>query len=145
MLYTTFISHQEILDWDLDNQCIRSALVDEAYARWLDEDKEQAQFYADCWTGTVTTRHNGYRVQIKALLVADDFYLSIPSDMVERARELVAELQGINGEISLLGLENFMDVVSLDAQTSGIMEELADEYMALLSGAGLIPPLMKTE
>jgi len=64
-LYTTFIAHAGILDWEIHGPLhVRSALVDEAYGRWLVEAPAAAEYYADVWAGTVSPVANGYQVSL---------------------------------------------------------------------------------
>jgi len=67
-LYSTFITNQEILEWDFTEEgaTIHAALVDEAYARWLDRDKEEAQQHAGAWHGHVEAAEHGYYVWLEA-------------------------------------------------------------------------------
>ena len=65
-LYTTHFDNGEILKWHIGDLTIGSELVDEAYCRWRDEDREQAELYADVWTGRVETVLGGFQVWIEA-------------------------------------------------------------------------------
>lgn len=145
LLYFTIITTAEMLDWHIHDQHIQSALADEAYARWLEEDKEQAQYYANCWTASFIAQPSGFHVQLEAEDDTADaeIKISIPHKMVECARELAAELSSIGKEIDSLGIDEWPVINHLDGQATVAYKALADEYLALLVNAGLIVPLVK--
>lgn len=144
-LFSTFISPGEVLDWENFEGTFASAMVDEAYGRWLDEDKERAEFYHDCWKGFVHVRPTGgYSVWIEAdPATAPTHSVEIPRSTVRRCRELTTELRGIGNRIGSLSVDEMALLVGLDGRVSDILEELADEFIDLLVDNNLAAPLVK--
>lgn len=65
-LFSTFVTSGEILDWEMHEvTSIRAELADEAYCRWLEQDRERAREYSDAWVGHVVVTPDGYHVWIE--------------------------------------------------------------------------------
>ena len=137
-LFSTFITAAEVLTWTITGD-LSAAMIDEAYGQWFEQDREQAEFYRDCWKGFVHVKPSGgYDVWIEAeVQVVPSHKIDIPVDVVQRCRNLIAELGRIGRKASALGVAEMPILVSLDERSAVIWEELADELIDLLIGNDL--------
>lgn len=143
-LYSTFITSEEILNWFAHDGTILTRLVDEAYDRWMEEDKELADLHADCWVGYVHARPGGYYVWLEVEQgTAPSHKINIPIDTVQRCRNFIAELRRIGGRTDRLTVAEMPILTSLDDRVSGILEKLANELISLLVDNGLARPLVE--
>lgn len=136
-LFSTFITNEEILTWEPAGDLpIAAELADEAYCRWQDENREQAERYCGVWDGHVQAAPGGYHVwiepespQVGAAEALPEEGEPTPTGLMSQAQELVKRWHALGAQSDKVSLSGLRE---LDVERTEVEAELADIFITLL-------------
>ena len=139
VLFTTVVTFQEVLSWEnFASGSLQTALTDEAYGRWLEHDRETAEYWAVSWESRVSVADEGYYVELYANTNEGLSTFVVPNTTVEALLDAVRRLRGIQ---VMYGCSTLRQRIALLHEENELRAFLCEVLETMLVKAALIKEL----